>query len=58
VRVTLVRLHFHGRAGRRRFKQSLHHLAPGGYTALIYATDPDGDRSRTVRITLTILFGP
>ncbi len=55
VRVTLVRLRFHPRAGRRALTLSLRRLAPGRYTALIYATDRAGHRSRTVRITFTIL---
>jgi outer membrane protein assembly factor BamB len=52
--VTLVRLHFAARAGRRAFRLSLRHLAPGHYTAYIYATARTGRRSRVVRITLTI----
>jgi polyvinyl alcohol dehydrogenase (cytochrome) len=55
LRVTLRRLHFHARAGRNSFKLLLRHLAARRYTALIYATDQAGRRSRTVRITFTIL---
>jgi outer membrane protein assembly factor BamB len=55
VRVTVVRLHFHARAGHRRFKLSLHQLSPGRYTALIHATDRVGGRSRTIRLTFTII---
>ena len=55
VRVTLVRLHFHARAGRKAFKLSLRQLAAGRYTAFIYATDHAGRRSRTIRIAFTIV---
>lgn len=55
VRVTLVRLHFHARAGRKAFKLSLRRLATGRYTAFIYATDHAGRRSRTIRIAFTIV---
>jgi polyvinyl alcohol dehydrogenase (cytochrome) len=55
ARVTLVRLHFDLRAGRKAFRLSLRKLASGRYTAFIYATDRTGRRSRTIRITFTIL---
>ena len=55
ARATLVRLRFHARKGRKRFKLPLSHLAPGRYTALIHATDGAGGRSTTIRITFTIL---
>ena len=55
VRVTLLRLHFHARSGRKAFKLSLRQLATGRYTALIYAADHAGHRSRTIRITFTIV---
>jgi outer membrane protein assembly factor BamB len=55
VRVTLVRVHFHARAGRNAFKLLLRHLAPGNDTAFIYATDHADRRSRTIRITFTII---
>jgi polyvinyl alcohol dehydrogenase (cytochrome) len=55
VRVSLVRLHFHARAGRKAFKLSLRQLAAGRYTAFIHATDHAGRRSRTIRITFTIV---
>lgn len=54
-RVTLVRLHFHGRAGRNALKLSLRRLVPGHYTAVIYATDHAGRRSSSTRVTFTIL---
>ncbi len=55
VRVTLTRRRLKSPAGRHKFKLAFLHLAPGRYTALIYATDRAGRRSRTVRITFTIL---
>jgi hypothetical protein len=55
ARVTLMRFHFDLRAGRKAFKLSLRKLASGRYTAFIYATDRTGRRSRTIRITFTIL---
>jgi Big-like domain-containing protein/putative pyrroloquinoline-quinone binding quinoprotein len=55
VRVTLVRLHFHARAGRNAFKLSLHRLATGQYTAFVYASDSAGRRSPTIRLTFTIV---
>ena len=55
VRMTLVRLHFHARAGRKAFELSLRQHAAGRYTAFIYATDHAGRRSRTIRITFTIV---
>jgi hypothetical protein len=55
VRVTLARLHFHARAGRKAYKLSVRHLKAGRYTAFIYATDRAGHRSRTIRITFTIV---
>ena len=55
ARVTLVRLRYHAREGRRRFKLSLRHLAPGRYTALIHATDRAGGQSRTIRITFRMI---
>ena len=55
LRVTLVRLRYHARPGLNALKLSLRHRAPGRYTALIYATDHAGRRSRTIRITFTIL---
>ncbi len=55
VRATLVRLHFHARAGRKAFKLSLRQLAAGRYTAFVYAANHAGRRSRTIRITFTIL---
>ena len=55
VRVTRLRVHFQAHAGRQAFKLRLRHLAPGHYTAFIYATDHAGRRSRTVRITFTIV---
>jgi len=54
LQVTVARLRFHVRAGRRVFKLSLRRLAAGHYTAVIYATDHAGRRSRTTRITFTI----
>ncbi|MBV9801327.1 MAG: PQQ-binding-like beta-propeller repeat protein [Solirubrobacterales bacterium] len=54
-RVTLVRLHFHARAGRNALKLSLRRLVPGHYTAVIYATDRTGRRSRSSRVTFTVL---
>jgi polyvinyl alcohol dehydrogenase (cytochrome) len=57
VRVTLVRLHFRARAGRKAFKLSLRRLAAGRYTAFIYATDRAGRRSRTIRVTFRIVRG-
>jgi hypothetical protein len=57
VRVTLLRLHFHARAGRDRFELPLRHLPPGRYTALIHATARNGGRSGTVRVTFTIIPG-
>jgi hypothetical protein len=53
VRVALVRLHFHARAGRKAFELSLRRLAAGRYTAFIYATDHAGRRSRTIRLTFS-----
>jgi hypothetical protein len=55
IPVTLLRLHFQGRAGQNAFKLRLRKRAAGGYTAVIYATDRFGHRSRTIRITFTIL---
>jgi polyvinyl alcohol dehydrogenase (cytochrome) len=55
VRVTLARRHFHARAGRNTFKLLLRHLPSGHYTLLIHATDHAGRRSRTIRLTITIL---
>jgi hypothetical protein len=56
IRVTLVRLHYHTRAGgRTAFKLTLRQLPPRGYTAVIYATDHEGRRSRTIRIMFTIV---
>jgi polyvinyl alcohol dehydrogenase (cytochrome) len=55
ARVTRARLHFDLRAGRKACKLSLRKLASGRYTAFIYATDHAGRRSRTIRITFTIL---
>ncbi len=55
TRITLTRRRLKGPAGAHRFKLAFRRLAPGGYTALIYATDRAGRRSRTVRITFTIL---
>ena len=55
LRVTLLRLHFHARAGRNAFKLSLRRLATGHYTAFIYATDHASRRSRMTRITFTIV---
>jgi outer membrane protein assembly factor BamB len=53
--VTLAKRHLKSPAGRHKFKLAFHRLAPGRYTALVYATDRAGLRSRTVRITFTIL---
>jgi polyvinyl alcohol dehydrogenase (cytochrome) len=58
ARVTLEQLHFDLRAGRRTVKLSLRKLASGRYTAFIYASDPAHRRSRTIRITFTILRAP
>ena len=55
MRVNLVRLQFRARAGRKAFKLTLRRLAPGHYTAFIYATDDARRRSRTLRITFTII---
>ena len=55
VRMTLAHLHFHARAGPAAFKLSLRKFAPGHYTAVIYATDDAGRRSRTIRIRFTIV---
>jgi polyvinyl alcohol dehydrogenase (cytochrome) len=55
VQVTLLRLRFHAHEGRNAYKLSLRRLAAGGYTAVILATDAAGRRSRTVRITFTIV---
>jgi hypothetical protein len=55
LRVTLARLRFHPRAGRRALKLSLRHLRTGHYTALVRATDHAGRRSRTIRIAFTIV---
>lgn len=54
LRVTLLRRRFHARARRRAFRLPLHRLAAGHYTALIYATNREGRRSRTIRVTFTI----
>jgi hypothetical protein len=53
--VTLLRLHFQARAGQNAFKLRLRNLTAGGYTSVVYATDRAGHRSRTIRITFTIL---
>jgi hypothetical protein len=53
--VTLVRLHLRARRGRNAFKLWLRRLAPGPYTAFINAADQTGRRSRTIRITFTII---
>jgi hypothetical protein len=58
VRVTFVRLHPKARAGRNAFKLRFRRLAPGHYTAFIYATDSSGRRSGKVAIRFTILPGP
>jgi outer membrane protein assembly factor BamB len=57
-RVTAARLRLHARAGRNAFRIRLRRLAPRGYTALLSASDAAGHRSRTVRITFTILRAP
>jgi hypothetical protein len=54
-RVTVRRLHFHGRAGRRTFKLTLRHLRPRHYTAYVFATDASGARSRRLHLRFTIL---
>jgi hypothetical protein len=54
LRVILLRFHFQAVAGRNTFKLRVGSLAPGSYTALSYATDSAGERSRTTRITFTI----
>jgi outer membrane protein assembly factor BamB len=54
-RVTVRRLHFHGRAGRRTFKLSLRHLRPGHYAAYISAADSAGRRSQTRHVRFTIV---
>jgi outer membrane protein assembly factor BamB len=58
VRVTFVRLHPKARAGRNAIKLRFRRLAPGHYTAFIYATDSSGRRSGKVAIRFTILPGP
>jgi hypothetical protein len=55
VRVTITRRRLTSPAGRHKFRLAFHGLPPGRYTALIFATDGAGRRSRTVRITFTIL---
>jgi hypothetical protein len=55
TRVTVTRRRLRSPAGRHKFKLAFHRLAPGRYTALIYATDRAGRHSRTIRIALTIL---
>ena len=55
LRVTLTRRRLKSSAGRHTFKLAFPRLAPGRYTAVIFATDRAGRRSRTVRITFTIL---
>ncbi len=58
VRVTFVRLHPKARVGRNAFKLRFRRLAPGHYTAFIYAIDSFGRRSGKVAIRFTILPGP
>jgi hypothetical protein len=55
ARVTVRRLTLRATGGRNAFKLLLRRLAPGQYTALVYATDASRRRSRTVRIAFTIL---
>ncbi len=55
ARLTLVRLHFDLRAGRKALKLSFRKLASRGYTAFISATDHAGRRSRSIRIKFTIV---
>jgi polyvinyl alcohol dehydrogenase (cytochrome) len=53
VRVVLLRRRLRAHAGANSFKLRLRSLAPGNYTALVYATDATGARSKTARITFT-----
>jgi hypothetical protein len=55
VRVTYARPRYSAHAGRNAFKLHLPRRAPGHYTALIYAVDSSGRRSRTVGVRFTIL---
>jgi polyvinyl alcohol dehydrogenase (cytochrome) len=58
VRVTFVQLHPKARAGRNALKLRFRRLAPGHYTAFIYATDSSRRRSGNVAIRFTILPPP
>jgi hypothetical protein len=55
MRVTFTRLLFRAAAGRNAFKLLLRRVPPGHYTALIYATDGSGHRSRPIGIGFTIV---
>jgi outer membrane protein assembly factor BamB len=58
VRVTFVRRQPRARAGQNAFKLRFARLAPGHYTALIYATDNSGRRSGTIGIRFTVVPAP
>jgi hypothetical protein len=52
--VTIARLRFAGRRGANAFTLSLRTRRSGHYTAVIYAADKAGRRSRVIRIRFTI----
>ena len=55
VRATFRRLQFRAHTGPNAFKLNLRRLAPGNYTALIYATDSSSHRSHTIEVRFTII---
>jgi polyvinyl alcohol dehydrogenase (cytochrome) len=55
VRLTFRSLQFEAHAGGNAFQLHLRRLVAGQYTALVYATNSSGQRSRTVGIRFAIL---